>query len=82
MKQNSGIVIHKIAFVKVVLCTSKQLFNGEHSGMIRITKNRTRKYISIGMTCSLKYWDKAKELPKSNHPKRAEIIALINKFEK
>ena len=82
MEQNRGTVTHKIAFVKVVLFTSKQLLNGEHPVMIRITKNRVRKYISIGINCALKYWDKAKELPKSNHPQRAEIIALINKFEK
>ena len=82
MEQNRGKITHKIAFVKVVLFTSKELLNGEHPVMIRITKNRVRKYISIGINCSLKYWDKAKELPKSNHPKRAEIIALINKFEK
>ena len=82
MEQNRGKVTHKIAFVKVVLFTSKELLNGEHPVMIRIMKNRVRKYISIGISCSLKYWDKAKELPKSNHPRRSEIIALINKFEK
>jgi Zn-dependent M32 family carboxypeptidase len=82
MVQNRGTVTHKMAFAKVVLFTSKELLNGEHPVMIRITKNRIRKYISIGINCSLKYWDKAKELPKSNHPRRAEVIALINKFEK
>ncbi len=82
MEQNRGTITHGTAFVKVVLFTSKILLNGEHPIMLRITKNRIRKYISIGMNCPLKYWDKVKETPKSNHPKRAEIIALGNKFEK
>ncbi len=82
MEQNRGTITHGTAFVKVVLFTSKVLLNGEHPIMLRITKNRLRKYISIGMNCPLKYWDKTKEMPKSNHPKRAEIIALGNKFEK
>ena len=82
MEQNRGLITHGVAFVKVVLFTSKELLNGEHPIMIRITKNRIRRYISIGMNCPLKYWDKVKELPKSNHPKRAEVLALINKFEK
>ena len=56
--------------------------NGEYPLMLKITQNRISKHISICMNCSLKYWDKVKELPKPNHPKRAEIIALINKFEK
>lgn len=82
MEQNRGLITHGVAFVKVVLFTSKVLLNGEHPIMLRITKNRIRKYISIGINCPLKYWDKAKELPKPNHPRRAEVIALINKFEK
>ncbi len=82
MEQNRGLITHGTAFVKVVLFTSKVLLNGEHPIMLRITKNRIRKYISIGINCPLKYWDKVKEVPKSNHPKRAEIIALGNKFEK
>jgi integrase len=82
MEQNRGLITQGTAFVKVVLFTSKVLSNGEHPIMVKITKNRIRKHISIGMNCPLKYWDKAKELPKPNHPKRAEIIALSNKFEK
>jgi integrase len=70
------------ATVKVILFTSKTLANGDHPIMIKITKNRIRKHISIGLSCPLKYWDKAKELPKHNHPNRTEIIGLVNKFEK
>ena len=34
------------------------------------------------MSCPLRFWDKAKELPRANHPNRIELIALINSLEK
>jgi Arm DNA-binding domain len=82
MENSRATIGSKNANAKVILFTSKVLANGEHPRMIKITKNRIRKYISIRMSCPLKFWDKAKELPKANHPKRVELIALINKLEK
>ena len=82
MENTHGIVTNKMAIVKVVLFTSKKLANGEHPLMLRINKHKTRKHISIGVNCLTKYWDVSKQSPKTNHPKRTEIIALINKFER
>jgi integrase len=82
MEKTRGIISSRNAIVKVILFTSKTLANGEHPIMIKVTKNRIRKYIGIGLSCPLKYWDKAKELPKANHPKRTEVMTLINRFEK
>ena len=82
MGNTHGIVKNKIAIVKVVLFTSKVLANGEHPIILRITKNKIRKHISIGINCLPKYWDISKQAPRANHPKRADIMALINKFEK
>jgi len=82
MENTRGIISNRNAIVKVILFTSKTLANGEHPIMIKITKNRIRKHIGMGISCPLKYWDKAKELPKANHPKRSEVMTLINRFEK
>jgi integrase len=82
MTDTHGIITSKKAFVKVVLFTSKTLVNGEHPLVLRINKNKARKHISIGMNCLPKYWDISKQSPKINHPKRNEVIALINKFER
>jgi hypothetical protein len=82
MENTHGIVTNKIAIVKVVLFTSKVLANGEHPIILRITKNKIRKHISIGVNCLPKYWDISKQSPRANHPNRAEVMALINKFEK
>ena len=82
MEDSKGIISSRNATVKVILFTSKTLANGEHPIMLKITKNRLRKYIGLGINCSLKYWNKEKELPKPNHPKRTEIVSLINRFEK
>jgi integrase len=82
MKKTHGIITNKKAFVKVVLFTSKTLANGEHPLVLRINKNKVRKHISIGVNCLPKYWDITKQAPKINHPKRNEVIALINKFER
>ena len=82
MEHTHGIVTNKMAIVKVVLFTSKTLANGEHPLVLRINKHKTRKHISIGVNCFPKYWDISKQSPKANHPKRTEIVALINKFER
>lgn len=82
MESTHGIITNKMAIVKVVLFTSKVLVNGEHPIILRITKNKVRKHISIGINCLPKYWDISKQAPRANHPKRADVMALINKFEK
>jgi len=65
--------------VKVVLYTSKTLSNGEHPIMLRVTKDRKSKYISIGFSCSVASWNKKGNLPKRTHPHFTEINVLISK---
>lgn len=59
--------------VFVTLYKSKTLSNGEHPIMIRITKNRLRNYISLGISCSIKDWDSKNSLPKRTHPNKDKI---------
>ncbi|MBC7653004.1 MAG: hypothetical protein H7098_00855, partial [Oligoflexus sp.] len=43
--------------IKAYLYKSKTLSNGEHPIMLRVTKNRVRKYISLGISSFLKDWN-------------------------
>ena len=45
------------AGVKVVYFTSKTLADGSHPFLVRITKDRQRKYIAIGESLLPKYWN-------------------------
>ena len=65
--------------IESVLYTSKTLSNGEHPLMIRLTKNRKRKYISLHLSLSSKFWDFEKGKPKRNCPDRDKIMNLIDK---
>lgn len=68
-----------IASVKVVLYKSKTLSNGEHPIMLCVTKDRNRKYVSLGISCKLDLWSKKDGLPKTKHPLYTELTATINK---
>ncbi len=63
----------------VILYKWKALSNGEFPLMLRITKNRQRKYVSIGISCPLELWDEKKNAPKSKHPNQLKIKSIINK---
>ncbi len=65
--------------VKVLLYISKTLSNGEHPIMLRVTKARKSKYISVGFSCSTDLWDNKENLPKKKHPHYKEIKILIAK---
>ncbi|MVM35877.1 tyrosine-type recombinase/integrase [Spirosoma sp. HMF4905] len=65
------------ANVKVILFKSKTLADGSHPLMVRITKDRQRKYIAVGESCFLKHWDEEKNTPRRNHPNRAYIEQVI-----
>ena len=69
------------ATVNAVLFKSKVLRNGEHPIMIRVTKNRQSKYISLGMSCKVDLWDKGQGLPKNRHPLCQELTATILKTQ-
>ena len=47
--------------------------------MIRVSKNRVRKYIALGISCPLKNWDPKSNLPKKSHPHKAKIDSIISK---
>ncbi len=65
--------------VSVLLYTSKTLKNGEHPIMIRITKDRKSKYISLKKSSKIEWWDLKKQLPTRKHPNRRELEELIDK---
>jgi integrase len=67
--------------VKVILYKSKTLTNGEHPLMIRVSKDRVRKYISLGLSCHPKDWDQKNNLPKKNHPQKEKIDSIISKAQ-
>lgn len=69
------------ALVKVVLYKSKTLSDGSHPLMVRITKDRQRKYISTGLSLQLKHWDEAKAEPRRNCPDRPYVEATIGKWK-
>ena len=65
------------ATVNVVLFKSKTLANGEHPLMICVTKDRKRKYSSLGISVHPKYWNFEKNKPKPNCPNKEVILKII-----
>lgn len=45
--------------------------------MLRLTQNRKRKYLSLGMSVEERFWDFKKNQPKRNCPDRDAILAVI-----
>ena len=60
-----------------VLYTSKTLSDGTHPLMLRLTKNRRIKYISLHISLAPQYWDAEKCKPRRNCPDKERIEALI-----
>ena len=69
------------ALVKVVLYKSKTLADGSHPLMVRITKDRLRKYVSTGLSLQLKHWDEGKSEPRRSCPNRTQVEAAIGKWK-
>lgn len=65
--------------IAVILFKSKTLANGEHPLMLRVTKNRVRKYIAVGLSCNEKDWDANKNLVKKSHPNKDVMNSIISK---
>lgn len=70
------------ATVNVLCYKSKTLSNGENPLMICVSKDRKRKYISLGVSVNPIYWDFKKNRPKRNCPNREQIENLIREEEK
>ena len=63
--------------IATILYTSNTLANGEHPIMLRVSKHKVRKYISLGISCSMEMWDFNKNIPKRHHPNKALIETII-----
>lgn len=63
--------------VNVVCYKSKVLKNNESPLMIRVCKDRKRKYISIGLSINPVYWDFTKNAPKPQCPNKEALTTLI-----
>ena len=65
------------ATVEVVCYKSKPLKDGTFPLMLRVTKDRKRKYVSLGLSLHEKFWDFEKGKPKRNCPNKERIERLI-----
>src|ERR1035437_9839493 len=65
--------------IAVILYKSKELANGEHPLVLRITKNRKRKYQYLSISCPAKLWDEENNRPKRNHPDKRKLDSIIAK---
>lgn len=63
--------------VNVVCYKSKVLSNNEPPLMLRVTKDRKRKYVSLGISVNPEHWDFSKNQPKSDCPNREFIELMI-----
>lgn len=63
--------------VKVVCYKSKILSNNESPLMLRVTKDRKPKYVSLGISVNPVHWDFSKNQPKAECPNREYIEMLI-----
>jgi len=66
---------------KVILFKSKKLKDGTNPLMLRITKNRVRKYISIGYSINESEWNSKTGRLKGRFPKANELNRIIEKIE-
>lgn len=65
------------ANVDAICYRSRPLKNGEFPLMLRITKSRQRKYVSLGLSVCAEHWDFTKNRPKRNCPDKERIERLI-----
>ena len=65
------------ASVSVVCYKSKVLSNGKSPLMLRVTKDRKPKYVSLGIAIFPKYWDFEKNKPTPRCPNKELIEKII-----
>ena len=63
--------------IDVICYKSKVLANNESPLMLRITKDRKRKYLSIGISVNPVYCDFEKNKPKRHCPNKSQIERVI-----
>lgn len=64
--------------IKVICYKSKTLSNGEHPLMIRICKDKKKKYQSLGISIKAEYWNFKDSLLKEECPDYARIQLIID----
>lgn len=71
------------ATVKAVYFTSKEMADGSHPFMVRITKDRKMKYIATGLTLHPKYWNEQKKEIRRSYPEpyRNDLIRKLSEWE-
>lgn len=65
------------ANVDAICYRSRPLKNGEFPIMLRITKSRQRKYVSLGLSVRADHWDFTRNRPKRSCPNKEHIERLI-----
>ncbi|MBK8586917.1 MAG: hypothetical protein IPN88_16420 [Bacteroidetes bacterium] len=66
-----------MASVRLKLFKGKLLKNGEHPIVIQLIKDRKRKVISTGRSCSSDLWDDKEGMPKKQHPNRIQLTTFL-----
>lgn len=71
--------------IDVILFTSKTLATGEHPIMIRVTRDKERKYVSTGFSSSVKDWNDKKGEPRTSHIFKSlidkKVSSLVSKYK-
>ena len=65
--------------IAAILYKSNTLASGEHPLMIRVAHKKTKKLVSLGISCPASLWNSEKNEPKRNHPHKKRIEQLIAK---
>ncbi len=68
--------------IDVICYKSKVLKNNENPLMLRVTKDRKRRYLSLGISVNPQFWDFEKNKPKRNCPNRDAILNLVREKTK
>lgn len=66
---------------KIVLFKSKTLKDGTHPVLLRVTKNRKHKHISLGYKCTAKQWDAKRNVFKKNMPNHVKKNRMLSKYD-
>lgn len=68
--------------IKPILYTPKELSNGEHPIMIRISDGNARKYRATGYSTTPRFWDRKDNCLRNSHPDKSLIEKVIDSMIK
>lgn len=69
--------VNRVNHRKRICCKLKVLSDNELPLMLRVTKDRKRKYVSLGISVNPEHWDFSKNQPKAECPNHEYIELLI-----